>query len=334
MEEEEDEETEPEDEEEDVFAYHRPQTGQTPAAGRLLVFGGSQLNSSAPPTVSSASSTPLTRGTPASVPLEQQSSTPLSETSTFAFNPSSRDGTLAPPTAASSRMGSALSADQYQASQVSFATSARSGRPETDERGPMGESYNMSSFAPLVTSPYRSDDGQSRAVSASRRSSSHAGMWNSAPPSVDHRRSHIESSFDEEVERKPSGTYDDFEKSVRLFCSRADRSVRRLTPFSHSSFRNEVEADMFEDDSPYEEVRASVSNMDDPEMPGTALRPRMPVSRFWQLTSATALTFRVWVIGIFLSISIASINTFLYFRANSPSIPAVLVLCVSVNPAG
>lgn len=41
------------------------------------------------------------------------------------------------------------------------------------------------------------------------------------------------------------------------------------------------------------------------------------------------LTFRVWVIGIVLSIIIASVNTFLYFRANSPSIPAVLVLQVS-----
>jgi hypothetical protein len=30
-------------------------------------------------------------------------------------------------------------------------------------------------------------------------------------------------------------------------------------------------ADMAEDDSPYPEVRASVSNLDDPELPGTFL---------------------------------------------------------------
>jgi len=32
--------------------------------------------------------------------------------------------------------------------------------------------------------------------------------------------------------------------------------------------RGEIGADMHEDDSPYDEVRASVSNIDDPDMPG------------------------------------------------------------------
>ena len=49
-----------------------------------------------------------------------------------------------------------------------------------------------------------------------------------------------------------------------------------------------------EEDSPYAEVRASVSNMDDPDMP--------------------VLTFRMWVIGIFLNIGSAAVNTFFNFR--------------------
>ncbi|QRW17658.1 OPT oligopeptide transporter protein [Rhizoctonia solani] len=49
-----------------------------------------------------------------------------------------------------------------------------------------------------------------------------------------------------------------------------------------------------EDDSPYPEVRASVSNIDDPEMP--------------------ALTFRVWAMGLFLCMLAASANTFFNFR--------------------
>ena len=55
-----------------------------------------------------------------------------------------------------------------------------------------------------------------------------------------------------------------------------------------------MEEDEEEDDSPYGEVRASVSNMDDPDMP--------------------VLTFRMWVIGIFLNIASAAVNTFFNFR--------------------
>jgi hypothetical protein len=36
------------------------------------------------------------------------------------------------------------------------------------------------------------------------------------------------------------------------------------------AIRGEIMADMVEDDSPYAEVRASVSNMDDPDLPGTS----------------------------------------------------------------
>lgn len=52
-------------------------------------------------------------------------------------------------------------------------------------------------------------------------------------------------------------------------------------PFSFAPRRMEFDLDAIEEeDSPYPEVRASVSNIDDPDMP--------------------ALTIRMWFIGLFL----------------------------------
>jgi OPT oligopeptide transporter protein len=64
-----------------------------------------------------------------------------------------------------------------------------------------------------------------------------------------------------------------------------------------------------EEDSPYEEVRASVSNMDDPEMP--------------------VLTLRMWLIGIFLTVGSAAVNTFFNFRSPQIYVISLPVLCVA-----
>ncbi|KAH8115273.1 OPT oligopeptide transporter [Phellopilus nigrolimitatus] len=62
-----------------------------------------------------------------------------------------------------------------------------------------------------------------------------------------------------------------------------------------------------EEDSPYPEVRASVSNVDDPEMP--------------------ALTFRMWIIGLILCMIGSAMNVFFNFRQPAPQVvPLVLVL--------
>lgn len=53
-----------------------------------------------------------------------------------------------------------------------------------------------------------------------------------------------------------------------------------------------------EEDSPYPEVRASVSNTDDPDMP--------------------CLTFRVWVVGLTLCIVTNAASMYLYLRASTP----------------
>ena len=64
-----------------------------------------------------------------------------------------------------------------------------------------------------------------------------------------------------------------------------------------------------EEDSPYAEVRASVSNIDDPEMP--------------------ALTFRVWFLGLTLVCISASLNTFFNFRNPGPYFVPSLILLIA-----
>ncbi|KAF5384567.1 hypothetical protein D9757_006480 [Collybiopsis confluens] len=62
-----------------------------------------------------------------------------------------------------------------------------------------------------------------------------------------------------------------------------------------------------EEDSPFPEVRASVSNIDDPEMP--------------------AMTFRMWIVGLSLCMLSAALNVFFNFRSPAPSVvPNALLL--------
>jgi hypothetical protein len=67
-------------------------------------------------------------------------------------------------------------------------------------------------------------------------------------------------------------------------------------------FDYELEDD---EDSPFPEVRASVSNIDDPDMP--------------------CLTFRTWFLGFFFAIVVTAINVFFYFRYPAPFITPILV---------
>lgn len=64
-----------------------------------------------------------------------------------------------------------------------------------------------------------------------------------------------------------------------------------------------------EDDSPYPEVRASVSNMDDPEMP--------------------TMTFRMWFLGLTLVLVGSCLNTFFNFRYPAPYLMPSVVLLIS-----
>lgn len=63
--------------------------------------------------------------------------------------------------------------------------------------------------------------------------------------------------------------------------------------------------DVDEEDSPYPEVRASVSNIDDPDMPVN--------------------TFRAWFLGLTFCCVAAGMNIFFYFRYPSPSVTPLVV---------
>lgn len=64
-----------------------------------------------------------------------------------------------------------------------------------------------------------------------------------------------------------------------------------------------------EEDSPYPEVRASVSNIDDVEMP--------------------CLTFRSWGLGLFFTLLVSAVNVFFMFRYPAPIVTPVIVQVVS-----
>ncbi|RXW15177.1 hypothetical protein EST38_g10679 [Candolleomyces aberdarensis] len=72
----------------------------------------------------------------------------------------------------------------------------------------------------------------------------------------------------------------------------------------------EFDFDAIEDeDSPYPEVRASVSNIDDPDMP--------------------AMTIRMWVVGLLLCMTSSACNVFFNFRSPAPSIVPLVLLLLS-----
>ncbi len=68
-----------------------------------------------------------------------------------------------------------------------------------------------------------------------------------------------------------------------------------------------------EEDSPYPEVRASVSNIDDPEMP--------------------VLTFRTWTLGLTMTVIVSAANCFFMFRYPSPYITPIIVQ-ILIYPIG
>ncbi len=89
-----------------------------------------------------------------------------------------------------------------------------------------------------------------------------------------------------------------------------------------------VDPDMLGDeDSPYPEVRASVSNIDDPDMPGETkgdikLDVMVDIDFF---SFSTALTIRAWFLGMFFAVVACAVNVFFQFRNPAPSIPPLVI---------
>jgi len=90
---------------------------------------------------------------------------------------------------------------------------------------------------------------------------------------------------------------------------RFDPNMSVLDHASRSSAGSPTSFQEDEEDSPYPEVRASVSNMDDPEMPTT--------------------TFRMWFLGLILVLGGSCLNTFFNFRYPAPSLTPYVVLIIA-----
>ncbi|EJT99866.1 OPT oligopeptide transporter [Dacryopinax primogenitus] len=95
---------------------------------------------------------------------------------------------------------------------------------------------------------------------------------------------------------------------------RVHRSTEKMTDFSSIDDRVAVEIENdLEDDSPYPEVRAAVSNTDDPTMPVN--------------------TFRTWFLGLLFTIVISGLNQFFSLRIPSVTITALVAQLVAL-PCG
>ncbi|KAJ7772001.1 OPT oligopeptide transporter protein-domain-containing protein [Mycena maculata] len=82
------------------------------------------------------------------------------------------------------------------------------------------------------------------------------------------------------------------------------------TASEEGSIKMEFDFDAIEEeDSPFPEVRASVSNIDDPDMP--------------------ALTIRMWFVGMFLCMLSSALNVFFNFRQPAPSVVPLALLLVA-----
>ncbi|KAJ1881925.1 hypothetical protein LPJ57_001289 [Coemansia sp. RSA 486] len=76
-----------------------------------------------------------------------------------------------------------------------------------------------------------------------------------------------------------------------------------------TDLESEHKSDADEEDSPFEMVRAAVSNKDDPDLP--------------------CLTFRSWILGIVFCAALAFVNQFYWFRENSLSLGGYVVQLLS-----
>lgn len=89
----------------------------------------------------------------------------------------------------------------------------------------------------------------------------------------------------------------------------------------------EYEFDPADEDSPYAEVRASVSNIDDPEMPTCPLF-LLDKYAYSYIVDIHSVTFRMWLVGLVFTIFAAAFNVIFNFRQPAPVIYPLVILYV------
>ncbi|WRT65925.1 OPT family small oligopeptide transporter [Kwoniella shivajii] len=336
--EEEFDEEEEEEEDEEVFAFHRPTTAAVPGLGAVSDYSTSAPSSSHVPTTAGTSTnistgleegdvrTPGLSNTPRSLNGNGTVPTPTGvvdigghlpelaydtsnpppfsgrynpNNSSFAFSMSSAGESSGPVMARKSRRppsgGSVL--DKLQRRRGS----ARSGTATTD----FTTTTNMSRLS--------EDSGLSEPGLSYRPTTSNRRMKSSAPLIS-------ESDLTSEGRGWSRGSYGMTELTGDMTVPDGKTTwgdgvggLHKETSDIGDESLGIYDPDMVEEDSPYPEVRASVSNIDDPEMP--------------------ALTLRAWFIGLFFVVIGSAINTFFHFRTPAPYI-SPLIIQVIVYPVG
>ncbi|EKM60787.1 uncharacterized protein PHACADRAFT_246918 [Phanerochaete carnosa HHB-10118-sp] len=136
--------------------------------------------------------------------------------------------------------------------------------------------------------------------------------WDYRPPSPTLSTESIDLDPKEKgfISSRHSGSdYETESNAESTYGKTAVTSTYGKTEQSHSHLWSSAASDL-DDDSPYPEVRAAVSNVDDPSMPVN--------------------TFRAWFLGLVFAIAATSLNTFMSLRAQiwtfSPLVAQILVM--------
>ncbi|WWC68406.1 OPT family small oligopeptide transporter [Kwoniella pini CBS 10737] len=335
------EEEDEEEEEEEVFAFHRPTTAAVPALGTISDYSNSAPPSSHLPTTAgtttnfSSSSgpedthlnTPGLSNTPRSFSVDGKVPTPTGvidvgghlpeltydksnpppfsglhnpNNSSFAFTMSSADDHNGPTMARKSKRpnsGSSLM-DRLNRRRGS---SARTGTATTN----FTTTTDMSRIS--------EDSGLSEPGLSYRPTTSNNRRMKSSAPLI----SETDTDFASESGRGYSrGSYGMTEMTGDMTIPDGKTTwgdglggLHKEASDNGDESLGVLDPGMVEEDSPYPEVRASVSNIDDSEMP--------------------ALTFRAWVLGLLFVIIGSGINTFFHFRTPAPYISPLIVQVVA-----
>ncbi|KAG6854202.1 hypothetical protein C0991_009515 [Blastosporella zonata] len=123
--------------------------------------------------------------------------------------------------------------------------------------------------------------------------------------------SEVPSHYTLEPERAPSQISRSDEKHAdeAALKHHADEEIAALTGTEFEDPNLDKQHLVFEDDSPYPEVRSAVANTDDPEM---------PVS-----------TLRAWIIGIIWAMLIPGVNQFFFFKFPSVTVTGIVAQLLS-----
>ncbi|KAG6920129.1 hypothetical protein DXG01_004895 [Tephrocybe rancida] len=157
-----------------------------------------------------------------------------------------------------------------------------------------------------------------------RRLNSPGTAISAAPPTAESREVRV--SLPEGSQASATGSEKDVEMeagtSRRRHQKRHDSSITDSLSLGRSvvedddetsrdgSIKMEFDFDAIDDeDSPFPEVRASVSNIDDPDMP--------------------ALTIRMWFVGLILCMISSGLNVFFNFRSPAPTVVPLALLLIS-----